>query len=327
MSTRAKMSLADIALKLRDEQLEAKVVYYEKELETNSELDAITAQVVAELKLLQSSVAAKQPALTAPAADKSQVEIELIASFKGLLARLFKLDKLSPTIERKVGEASKRFARLFFESELHEKIRGSTTTGKTLRYVEQALYLVLTRNEASLQAQLDAFEYADAETLSDSKSRLEEMIKELRNGFLSRTTPELNALVKLLNASLVRFFTQELPPSLGELAWEVVKESRLSDAKVRAGYKISSEAFPPFRQAFERRFLERLVHFVEDEMLRAVREKGESFRTETLHFVADPQIFTDVCELVCDAVYDFLYGEGFLDLPADWRVRLATAIS
>jgi predicted ester cyclase len=322
MSTRAKMSLADIALKLRDEQLKAKVVYYEKELETNSELDAITAQVVAELQVLQSSALAKQPGLTAPAADKSQVEIELIGSFKGLLARLFRLDKLSPTIERKIAEASKRFARLFFESELHEKIRGSTTEAKTLRYVEQALFLVLTKSEASLVQQLDAFEYADGETLADSKSRLEEMIKELRNGFLSRTTPELNALVKLLNASLVRFFTQELPPSVGELAWEVVKESRLADAKVRAGYKISSDAFPRFRQAFERRFLERLVQFVEDEMLRHVREKGESFRTETLHFVADPQIFTDVCELVCDAVYDFLYGEGFLDLPADWRARL-----
>jgi hypothetical protein len=327
MSTRAKMSLADIALKLRDEQLQAKVVYYEKDLETNSELDAITAQVVAELKLLQSSVSAKQPGLTAPAADKSQLEIELIGSFKGLLARLFKLDKLSSTIERKVGEASKRFARLFFASELHEKIRGSTTEAKTLRYVEQALYLVLTRSQASLVVQLEGFDYADPETLSDAKSRLEEMIKEMRTGFLSRTTPELNALVKLLNASLVRFFTQELPPSVGELAWEVVKESRLADAKVRAGYKISSDAFPRFRQAFERRFLERLVQFVEDEMLRVVRAQGEHFRIETLHFVADPQIFTDVCELVCDAVYDFLYGEGFLDLPADWRVRLASASS
>jgi len=28
---------------------------------------------------------------------------------------------------------------------------------------------------------------------------------------------------------------------------------------------------------------------------------------------------------VCDAVYDFLYNDGFLDLPADWRARLATA--
>jgi len=28
---------------------------------------------------------------------------------------------------------------------------------------------------------------------------------------------------------------------------------------------------------------------------------------------------------VCDAVYDFLYNDGFLDLPADWRARLGRA--
>ena len=54
-------------------------------------------------------------------------------------------------------------------------------------------------------------------------------------------------------------------------------------------------------------------------MLAHVRGKASEFRAETLLFVADPQIFTDVCELVCDAVYDFLYNDGFLDLPGDWR--------
>ena len=58
-------------------------------------------------------------------------------------------------------------------------------------------------------------------------------------------------------------------------------------------------------------------------MLERVRAKGTEFRAETLRFVADPQIFTDVCELVCDAVYDYLYNDGFLDLPADWRARLS----
>ena len=57
-------------------------------------------------------------------------------------------------------------------------------------------------------------------------------------------------------------------------------------------------------------------------MLERVRAKENEFRAETLRFVADPQIFTDVCELVCDAVYDFLYNDGFLDLPGDWRARL-----
>jgi hypothetical protein len=47
MSTQSKMSLADIALALRDEQLVATIVHYKAELETSPELDAITAQVVA----------------------------------------------------------------------------------------------------------------------------------------------------------------------------------------------------------------------------------------------------------------------------------------
>jgi hypothetical protein len=25
---------------------------------------------------------------------------------------------------------------------------------------------------------------------------------------------------------------------------------------------------------------------------------------------------------VCDAIYDYLYNEGFLDLPPDWHARL-----
>ena len=50
MSTEAKMSLADVAFALRDEQLQAKVVHYKAELETSPELDAITQQVIKELQ-------------------------------------------------------------------------------------------------------------------------------------------------------------------------------------------------------------------------------------------------------------------------------------
>jgi hypothetical protein len=37
---------------------------------------------------------------------------------------------------------------------------------------------------------------------------------------------------------------------------------------------------------------------------------------------AAARIFTDVCDLVCEAVYDYLHNDGSLDLPADWRKRL-----
>ena len=57
-------------------------------------------------------------------------------------------------------------------------------------------------------------------------------------------------------------------------------------------------------------------------MLKRVRARDAAFRVETIRFVADPHIFSDVCELICEATYDSLYNEGFLDLPADWRARL-----
>ena len=66
MSTRAKMSLADFALALRDEQLQARIVHYKADLETSPELDAVTAKVVAELQAMQRA-ANVEPASAPPA--------------------------------------------------------------------------------------------------------------------------------------------------------------------------------------------------------------------------------------------------------------------
>jgi hypothetical protein len=322
MSTRAKLSLADMALALRDEQLQARIVHYKADLETSPELDAITAQVVAELQKLQKAAGAGSlPA--AAQADRSQIEIELIGNLKTLLGRLFRGDKLASTIERKLGEVSKRFARLFFASELHDKMAGGSAEAKTMRYAEQAIFHALSSAEPVIAEKLGSFTYATPEVQERAREVLEDLIKEYRNEFLGRTTPELNILVKILNDVLHEFFTVELPPFIGETAWEVVREARLADSNIRAGYKVSADAFPAFRQSFEKNFLQRLVAFAADAMLKAVREREDKFRAETIRFVAEPQIFTDVCELICDAVYDFLYNDGFLDLPADWRARLS----
>ncbi len=332
MSTRAKMSLAGVALQLRDEQLQARIVHYRAELATSPELDAVTAQVVADLQAMQRAAGADASGVFhAPPADRAQVEIELIATLKQMLSRLFRADNLSSIIARKIAEANKRFARIFFESELCERIRGTAGEQKVMRFGAQALYHVLSRNEAFLARQLESFEYTSPGELEDAKARLDDLTKDLRNQFLSATTPELNALIKHLNEVLGTFFRVELPPVVGELAWEVVKEGRLADAapsgepgstRTRAGYKITADAFPRFRATFERKFLERLVAYVEDGMLERIRAKENEFRSETMRFVADPQIFSDVCELVCDAVYDYLHNDGFLDLPTDWRIRL-----
>jgi len=325
MSTAAKMSLADIALALRDEQLAAQVVHYRADLATNAELDAITSQVIVELQSLR---AAARPAASKPMPhlhDRAQIEIELIQSLKEMLMRIFRPGKLATLIERKLGECAKRFAKLFFESELADKIRGETQEAKTMRYSEQALYHALVRAQGHIVRYLDGFQFTQEGVKQRALEQYLGFVKALRNDFLARTTPELNTLVRYLNETLSRFFTTELPPALGELSWEVVKEAQLADANVVAGYKISATAFPDFRVAFERKFMQRLVPFTEDEMLRKVRESSGQFRKETISLVADPAIFSELCEVICDAVYDMLYNDGFLDLPSDWRARLSAA--
>jgi hypothetical protein len=325
MTTAAKLSLADIALQLRDEQLEAKVIHYKADLQTNAELDAITAQVITELQNLQAAARATGPtSRPAPSADRAQVEIELIQSLKEMLGRIFRPKKLATLIERKLGEVAKRFARVFFESELAEKVRGSKDELKAMRFADQAMYHALLRAEEAILGQLDSFQYVEFSIKDRALDAYHTMVKNLRNDFLARTTPELNVLVKYLNEVLSKFFTEELPPMLGDLALQVVKEAKLAEAKTIAGYKISASAFPLFRQAFEKRFLQILVPFVEDEMLKRVRQGENEFRSETIRLVATPEIFSELCEVICDAVYDLLYNDGFLDLPSDWRKRLAT---
>jgi hypothetical protein len=322
MTTAAKMSLADIALQLRDEQLAAKVIHYKAELETNAELDAITAQVISELQTLQA--AARQSPVSRPflETDRGKIEAELIQNLAEMLARIFRPGKLATTIERKLGEVAKRFARLFFESELGDKVRGSKNEPRSMRFPDQALYQAIARAEPDILKTLHALPYMQPEIQERAHESFKALMKKLRNDFLARTTPELNLLVKFLNEVLIRFFTVELPPMLRELSRAVVREAHLVDANTTAGYKISSSAFLDFRKAFERQFLQRLVPFTEDEMLSRVRQTMGEFRSETIRLVATPAIFSEVCEVICDAVYDMLYNDGFLDLPSDWRKRL-----
>jgi hypothetical protein len=325
MTAAAKISLTDIALQLRDEQLEAKVIHYKAELATNAELDAITAQVITELQTLQA--AARQAPVSRPfmETDRAKIEGELIQNLTEMLARVFKRGRLATLIERKLGEVAKRFARLFFESELGDKVRGSKDELKAMRYADQALYQAIMKSEDVLLKTLRELPYTQPEVRDRAEEAFAALVKRLRNDFLARTTPELNLLVKYLNEVLSQFFKDELPPILGELARAVVKEARLADANTISGYKISSSAFPVFRKAFERQFLHRLVPFTEDEMLSRVRETTGQFRSETIRLIATPAIFSEVCEVICDAVYDMLYNDGFLDLPSDWRKRLASS--
>jgi hypothetical protein len=329
MSDQAKMSLVKIAQALRDEQLEARIVHYRADLETNSELDAITAQVVRELRDLQNAANAQREATEPPIADiaahRAALESELIETMSSMMTRLFREGRLAPLLERDLAEVSKRFARTFFRSELHEKLRGTTGEAKAMRFPEQALYHLFARNEAVLAADLERLPYASADVEARARELFANMVKGLRDDFLSRTTPELNELMTMLHEVLREFLTIALPHEIPALTVAVVRNARLADNPRRAGYKVVASAFPTFRRVFETQLLERLVPYVTDRMLGRVRERSGKFRIETLHFVADPQIFSDVCEVLCDSVYESLYNDGFLDLPGDWRAKMALA--
>ena len=80
---RARLDLAESALRLRDEQLQARVVYVDPELQTNAELDAITAEVVEELKALQ-----RQSHAGIAQLDPQEVEIELIKHLRDAREKL-----------------------------------------------------------------------------------------------------------------------------------------------------------------------------------------------------------------------------------------------
>jgi hypothetical protein len=323
MSSDAKLSLAEVAFALRDEQLEAKVVHYKADLQTNAELDAVTAQVIADLQHLKAEARRAPSTRPAPETDRTALEAELIENLHVMLGRIFRPGKLATLIERKLGEVAKRFARLFFESELADKIQGSNAEAKAMRFADQAMYHALQRAEDVILKQLDSFQYSVPHVRVRAEQQYFAMVKNLRNDFLARTTPELNVLVKYLNEVLSGLFTSELPPKLGAIATAVVQEARLADAKTKAGYKISASSFDAFRQVFERHFLKHVVPFTEEEMLKRVRETEGQFRRETIQFVATPAIFSELCDVICDAVYDMLYNDGFLDLPTDWHARLS----
>ena len=112
-------------------------------------IDAITAQVVAELQKLQQAAGVGKLS-AAPPAERSQIEIELIGNLRTVLGRLFRGEKLASTIQRKLSEVSKRFARLFFASELHEKMGGSSAEAKAMRHGEQALFHALSHVQPAL---------------------------------------------------------------------------------------------------------------------------------------------------------------------------------
>ncbi|MBL8743845.1 MAG: hypothetical protein JNK04_22205, partial [Myxococcales bacterium] len=125
ISQASKDAIAESALDLLEEQIQARIVHYKEELETNPELDAITAGVVAELRRMQEQLSAHS------ARGQDQRDAVLVQQERKLLAlleRFFPRGAPSLIVEKRIKHVLRNLARLFFQSELHEHTRGAETT-------------------------------------------------------------------------------------------------------------------------------------------------------------------------------------------------------
>ena len=314
LSEASKDAIAEMALGLLEEQVQARIVHYKAELATNPELDAITEQVVAQLRQMRDSMTGQERSSLPP----EQISTSQERILKGLLERVFRQDAPALLLEKALKAIHRKLARLFFESELHDKTRGQDGATKVIQHGEQAVYYLLVRYKHRLEAELSGFDYTSDEVRERAFGILQKFGKEMQDGFLSRRSSELKRIVAVFNGVLVDFFCKQMPPELAELAHDVVQKTQGGGGRAYA-YKVGADAFPRFRAAFERDFMVRLVRFSEDELVRRLADTAGAAREETIKFITDPHVFSMICGEVSEAIYEFLCNEGFLDLPPDWR--------
>lgn len=312
MTQGQKEALALEALGLLNEQVQARIVHYRADLETSPELDAITAQVVTQLKTMQAVLGTQD----ASERDPEAIEAQQLKTLYLLLKRLFsKESQFASGVLKPVG---RRVAKLFFESELHEKSKGDK--GKVIFHAEQGVYYVLQRYKNRLRGELDGFEYESDEIRQNTLDLLAKMERDLQVGFLSRRSPELNRVMTLYTAALTDFLQEHLPPRAEQMAKVTIRAAGTAQHEKSVGYKVLADSFPAFRTEWERVFMQQMVFFCGDELLARLTQDDQEFREETIKFFTDPHVFSETCQVLCESLYDFLCLEGFLDLPVDWRV-------
>jgi hypothetical protein len=315
MSQAIKDQICEMALGILEEQVQARIVLYKADLETNPELDAITAQVVASLKEVQAHAAHAN-------ASRDAIREGHVRLLRGLLERVFRPGAPSLLVEKRLKEIHKKLARLFFQSELHDKTRGQDGQAKTIQHAEQAVYYLLARYKNRLETELGGFDYASQDVKDLAFELLARFGKEMQDAFLSRRSTELKRIIRGFQEVLAEFFGKHLAAAVPELSEEVVAQSASFEGHAFA-YKVVPEVFPRFRAAFERRLMVRLVGFAEDALIARLADTAGSAREETVQFVTDPRIFSMIVGEISEGVYEFLCNEGFLDLPPDWRQAAA----
>jgi hypothetical protein len=313
-----KTQIAEMALGLLEEQVQARIVHYKADLETNPELDAITAQVVAQLREMQGA------ALHESKVDRNAIRAAHEKTLRELLGKFFRAEGLTLLLEKRLKEIHRKLARQFFQSELHDKTRGKDgQTAKVIQHGEQAIFYLLVRYEHRMKNELSGFDYASDEVKERSFDLLAKLTKDMQDAFLSRRSSELKRIVAAFHSMLVDFLCKQLAPSVGDMAQEVIAQSGSWEGRAYA-YKVTADAFPRFRAAFERRFMTRLVGFAEDHLHERLVDTAGNVQEETVSFITNPHVFSMICGEICDGVYEYLCNEGFLDMPADYRAAQQT---
>lgn len=316
-NTQQRLDLASAALKLRDEQVSARVVYFNPEQQTNAELDAITQQVIDDLRAIQDVRQSQRPESPVSSAD---YEIDLIAVLRRSLEQVLDARRGS-FLRLKLELLSRRFTTLFFEFALGHHAGPSELAARLVTTPEQALYTAVLRSQQKVRDDLRALRYEREELHDIALERLSRWERELQSAYLSQRAPELGRLLPIVTEVFTEFFQEGFRANLGEFCWAVVRESAVarSGDSIQGMPRIGPRSFPRFREAFEKHFLEDLVLNVQDPLVARLNASEVRLRPETLAFVADPRVFSTACAVMCDAFYDHLHSEGLLDLPQQWR--------
>ena len=295
MSMVQKDQLALQALGLLSEQLQARIVHYKGELETSPELDAVTAQVVAQLKQMQAAVTPTEH----ESVPKEQIEAKHIQTLTKLLGHIFTKQGHSNFVAQHLKPIGKRIAKLFFESELHEKTKGDKE--KVIYHPEQGVYYVLQRYTNRIRGELEGFEYVSAEVRSLTLDTLAKIERDLQVAFLSRRSPELNRVMHIYTTVLASFLQEHLPPRLEQMARVTIRNAGTAEHPAAGAYKVPPECFAAFRGEWERVLMQQMVHYGGDELLSRLTQGNEEFREETVKFFTDPHVFSETGEVLCDA--------------------------
>jgi len=236
MSDGQKEALAIQALGLLNEQVQARIVHYKAEMETSPELDAITAQVVAQLKAMQAAVSADAGGQKTP----EEMEELQTRALGAILPRFFSgQTQFATRILKPIG---KKIAKLFFESELHEKSKGDKD--KVIHHAEQGVYYVLSRYKNRLRAELEGFEYTNPEIRELTLQMLSKMERDLQVGFLSRRSPELNRVMTTYTAVIADFVNKHLPPRVEQMAKTTLRAAKTASQANSVSYKVLADRFP-----------------------------------------------------------------------------------